>query len=304
MEAKQLLKQMVERERNFRTREFLAPYTEGIRNAVVKFDGVNYEFRITGFTGSGIGIFKPIDHSCARYTKNAEWESARAFMDILPKLHLILCYETDQGWVAFPMNTESTKKRFAFTGEVVVKGVTDAERFDVVTTRFDGVQFWFDDIFSGADMIKSDAMREAFDPKLPITKMREVFDKIKGLTPEDQHAFELAIASWQKFRRQSTEGQIKSMLESGGGNLQRYVIRGANIEIKWKSASGQDYHSVVKKDSLDVVCAGICLDGQDEKFHLKDLPFVVSRGESGGLIYRTRDARTVDWNNLDIDNES
>jgi len=303
MEAKQLLQQMVAKERNFRTREFLAPYAEGMKSAVVKFGGVNYQFRITGFTESGIGIFQPIDHSCAKYMKDAEWDAARAFLDMLPKLHLILCYETEHGWVAFPMNVESTQKRFAFTGEVVVKGVTDAERFDVVTTRFDGVHFWYDDIFDGADMIKSESMRDAFDTKLPISEMRNEFDKIKGHTPEDTHAFELAIASWQKFRRQSTEGQLKALLSAGGGRLQKYVVRGVNIEIKWQSASGQDYNSLVKKDSLDVVCAGICLDGQDEKFHLKDLPFVISRGEDGGLIYRTRDARTVDWEHPDIDDE-
>jgi len=303
MEAKQLLKQMVEKERNFRTREFLAPYAEGMKHAVVKFDGMNYQFRITGFTNSGIGIFRPIDHSCAKFVKDAEWESARAFLDMLPQLHLILCYEVDGGWVAFPMNVESTQKRFAFTGEVVIKGVTDAERFDTVTSRFDGVHFWYDDIFDGADMIKSESMREAFDPKNPISKMRETFDKIKGRTPEDRHAFELAIASWQKFRRQSTEGQLKAMLAAGGGKLERYVVRGVNIEIKWKSASGQDYNSVLKKDSLDVVCAGICLDGEDAKFHGKDLPFLVTRGEEGGLIYRTYNPRTVDWNNLDIDDE-
>lgn len=301
MDAKNLLKQIVERERDFRNREFLAPYTNGVRHAVIKLDGINYTFKVSGFTGSGIGIFQPKDHSCAIYSRDAEWQTARAFLDLLPKLHLILCYESDQGWVAYPMNAESTAKRFAFTGEVVVKGVTDAERFDVVTSRFDGVHFWYDDLFDGADMIKSEAIREAFNPNHTTDQMRKHFDTIKGKTPEDRQSFELAIASWQKFRKQTTESQIKQTLEIGGGKLCKYVVRGSNIEIKWKSASGQDYNSLVKKDSLDVVCAGICLSHEDTKFHLKDLPFIVTRGEQGGLIYRTRDARTITWEGLDID---
>ena len=303
MEAKELLKQIVEKERNFRTREFLAPYTEGLRTAIVKFDGVNYQFRITGFHGSGIGVFQPIVHSCAKYKKDAEWEVARAYLDLLPHLHLILAYESDKGWVSYPLNVESTQKRFAFKGEVLVKGVTDVERFDVVTARFDGVNFWFDDVFDGADMIKSEAMREAFNPNRPVSQMRKKFDEIKGHTPEDCHTFEVAIASWHRFRRVTTEERIKKMLASGGGKLVKYVVRGANIEFNWKSESNESYSSVVKKDSLDVVVAGICLDGEDEKFHGKDLPFLIARGEAGGLIYRTHNPRTVDWDNLDIEED-
>jgi len=286
MDEKDLLKKVIEKERKFRTQDFLAPYTNQTKTAIVKMDGLNYKFRIvTQGSEEGLGIFRPIDPNCALLKKAASWEMRREYFDALPSLHVILSYETDQGWVAFPMNIESTQKKFALVGEVVVKSVSDAERFDVITARFDGVHFWYDELFVGSDAIKSQAMRDCFDPKLHPDTMRQSLDIIKGITPEDQQAFELAISSWKVFTRMSTEAMIKKVLSDGGGALGSYVVRDVNIEIKWKSASGKDYTTLVDKSSLDVVSAGICLDDEDTKFNLRDMPYIVNKGESEAAIY-------------------
>ncbi len=290
MDARDLLHKKAMQERKFREKEFLAPYAQDSKYAIVKMGKVNYNFRIEGFSGCGIGIFQPSDPLNAKFVKEADWEESRAYMRLLPKLHIILAYETDKGWVGYPMDADSAQHQFdcIVLQEVLIKNVSDAERFDVITACFDGMQFWYDDVFDGADMLKSQAMREAFDPALSETEMKQSFAQIKGRTPEDIHVFEMAIASWNHLKRTSTEDQIQELLKSGGGKLDKYVVRGVNIEIQWKSDSGRDYNSVVNKNTMDVVCAGICLDGEDKKFHLKDLPFLISRGERDDLIYRTR----------------
>lgn len=298
MDPKNLLKKTIEREKAFRKKDFLAPYSGQTKTAVVKLDKLHYKFRIIAFQGSGIGIFTPIDPTCATFQREASWEMRRNYFDALPFLPVILSYETDQGWVAFPMNIEATQKKFALEGEVIVKNVSDAERFDVTTARFDGVHFWYDEVFSGSDAIKSAAMRECFDPKLSPDMMRNNLEKIKGLTPEDKRAFELSISSWKVFTRMSTEATLRRVLSSGGGTLGSYVIRGMNIEIKWKSASGQGYNTLVDKESLDIVSAGICLDGEDTKFHLKDMPYLVNQGEEREVIY-TMPLRNIDFEGLD-----
>jgi len=299
MDPKEVLKKIVTQERNFRKREFLAPYTEGMRTAIVKMSGMNYRFRIVGFTGSGIGMFEPIDHSCARFKGDADFATTRKYLDILPQLHVILVYESDQGWIAYPMNMESTCKKFALDGEIIVKNVSDAERFDVITARFDGMHFWYDDVFHSADLMKSSFMRDAFDPaSLLPSKMREKIDEIKGLTPEDKESFELAIRSWNYFKRVTAQEELEQILAVGGGRLLSYVVRGANLEVRWKSKQGNPYTSSVEKGSYDVVCAGICVDGEDKKFHFKDLPGIADMGEQEDAIYRTM-GRDIDYDGIE-----
>lgn len=279
MNAKEIRDKLASQERILQKTEFLSPYTEQSKKAYVRIDNLVYPFRIIGHKNSGFGIFKPIDCSCAKYLKEASFDVVRDFLDILPKQLFILSYQSDQGWIAFPMNLESAKKSIGLEGEAIIKGVSDCERFDTIIARFDGVNFWFDSIFSGGNLIKSAEMRECFQPKYSPSQMRQLLLKIKSITPEDQKSFDIAISSWAYFQKMSTEDRIKKIIEDGGGKFGNYVIRGANIEIKWSSTSGRTYNSLIQKDSFDVISSGICLSGHDRKFHLKDLPFIIRDGE-------------------------
>lgn len=299
-----LLSKISKQEREFRSKDFLAPYFKGMKTAIVKMDGIHYRFRVVGFSGNGIGIFRPINPLCARYEGDADYEMTRNYFDVLPHLHVILAYESDQGWVAYPFNMESTSKKFALEGEILVLNVSDAERFDVITVRFDGAHFWCDELFAGGDVLKSQQMREAFDVSQSSNMMRESFDKIKNTTPEDQKAFEMAIASWNYFKTTSVQSQIEYYLSGGGATLCNYIVRGANIDIKWKSKSGEEYNSVVNKETFMATDkgVGVCINGEDKKFHLKDFPFIINKGEEDHLIYRTN-FRNIDSDNLDFEDE-
>lgn len=299
--SKDLLDKFAERERDFRQREFLAPFTPGSKTALVKMDGVNYEFRIVGHKDSGFGIFKPVDATCAKFEREPDYSQLRQYLDLLPKVNMILAYESDQGWVSYPMNLDSSKATLGLDSEIIVKNVSDSERFDVVTVRYDGAHFWHDEPFIGSDLSKSAAMRDCFVPDSTSQKMKEQLAQVKGLTPEDRRAFDLALMSWKLFQKVSTEDRIKGALSSGGGKLGRYVLRGDNVEIQWTSESGQKYTSLVKRGSLDVVSAGICLSNEDSKFHLKDLPFIIDQGEKRRAIYRMGQARGFDMEGDDFD---
>lgn len=278
---------MTAKEREVRSKEFLAPYTEQSKHAIVKIDGMNYRFRIVGFQGSGFGVFQPIDPTCARFVRAAEFEQSYDYLQLLPKMHVILVCQTNLGWCAYPFNTESSKTKFGVDFEVIIRNVSDVERFDVVTVRCDGRNFWFDEPFIGSDPVKAEDFRECFALRTEPKKMQRALEKLKGVTPEERRSFDLALASWRQFQRQSTEDLIKEMLSVGGANLDKYVIRGEQIEITWLSRSGKCYTSRVDKKSLDVVSPGICLNNDDNRFHLKDLPGVIHEGEGGNLIYVT-----------------
>ncbi len=285
--ARDLLGQMTAREREVRSKEFLAPYTEQSKHAIVKIDGMNYRFRIVGFQGSGFGVFQPIDPTCARFVRAAGFEKTYEYLQILPKMYVILVCQTDLGWCAYPFNVESAKMKFGVDFEIIVRNVSDVERFDVVTVRCDGRNFWFEEPFTGSDPIKADDLRECFALRTEPFKMQRALDKLKGVTPEERKSYDLALSSWRQFQKQSTEGQIKEMLAVGGAELDKYVIRGEQIEITWLSRKGKSYTSRVDKKSLDVVSPGICLDNSNNRFHLKDLPGVINEGEEGGGVYVT-----------------
>lgn len=289
-----LLRKMVAKERDFRQREFLAPYNDHSKVAVVKMDGMNYKFHISGHSSMGIGIFAPTDATHAIYKEDASWELSQNYMKVLPSVHMILVYEVDNGWVAYPMHSDTARIKLGLLGEVVVGNVSDAERFDVITTRFDGVNFWHQDVFVGADLTKSHEMREAFNVEWTVSQMRKKLKEVKNVTPEDVIAFDIAIDSWLHFRKASTEEQLQEILKPGGGKLQGYIVRGKYLEVKWTSKSGRLYTSHVEKESFDGVSAGFCVDGEDTKFHLKDYPFIAAIGEEQNAIFETT-FRNVDY---------
>lgn len=290
MDAKALRNKFAAKELELRNKEFMAPYAEEIRFAHVKINGIVHPFRIVGFKGHGFGVFAPRDGSSARFVRNADIADVRAYFDILPKLHFILCYETDKGWVGYPMNLESADKTLGLASETIIKNVTDCERFDVIVARYDSANFWYDEPFSGADLKKSSEMRECFCKGQTPDRMKQSLSRIKGLSPEDRTSFDLAIKSWHRFQQLTTESRIKQVLEESGAKLGSYVVRGENVEVRWTTDRGTAYTSMVNKDSLDVVSAGICLDPHDgdgpmdTKFHLRDLPYIMKQGEDKGVI--------------------
>lgn len=289
--VKKLFKRVAQQERKLLNQEFLTPYAPELKSAVVKVDGLAYKFRIVGFRGTGYGIFRPVDSSCAKFLREADDGLVRNYLTALPGINFILVCQTDRGWCGYPMNMESARKQIGLESEVIVKAVSDAERFDIVTARFDGLHFWFDELFPGGDPAKALKIRECFtDRHRNTSSMRSKFDGIAGIIPEERQAFNLALSSWEMFQKQTTEGRLKEFLARGGASLESYVIRGQNIEIRWSSGSGRRYNSLVNKNTLNVVSAGICLSGGDSRFHFKDLPGVINEGETRELIVVERDA--------------
>jgi hypothetical protein len=286
IDPSELLKQMAAKERKFRAQDFVAPYTQGSVFAIVPMHkGMLYRFRIKGFKDAGIGLFHPTSPNDAEFVSDAPFDQARTYLDALPKTLLVLSYQTEQGWIALPLSEESTRKTLGIAGPVLVLNVSDAQRFDPIVARFDGVNFWFDELFTGADPVKADEMRALFQ------KGFQGNVNVKGVVPEERDAYSLACDAWKQFAKISVESKVKQILKDGGARLGSFVVRGKNIEIKWTSASGEVYNSLVNKDTLDVISAGICLSGEDSKFHLKDLPHLIEQGEKRRLIVITRHAR-------------
>lgn len=285
---KNVFNKLAKQEREVRVRDFVSPYVERSKFAFVKFANMSYRFRIIGFNNDGFGIFHPIDPLTARFVKQADFDVIRQYLSVLPVFKFIIVCETDIGWCACPYNTESMAKKIGEATEVIIRLASDVQRFDVINTRFDGYTFWFDSLSTEIDVNVSIRLRNIFQKSQQFNYVEERLDDIPGLTPEYKTAYKLAISALQLSKKNTVEGNIKKFLGRGQAELDSYVIRGDNIEIKWRTISNRIYHSLIDVKTMDVVSAGICLSGQDNKFHLKDLPGVVNEGERRGAIVRTR----------------
>lgn len=292
--ARELLEKVTAEEVHLRSKQFLAPYASDSKFVVVKMLGANYRFRIVGGHGDGFGIFQPTDPTCARYIKEADPLHCQEYLKLWPRLYLILVYQTDLGWCGYPHNVAAAKEKIQLNQEVIVHNVSDVERFDVVAVRYDGVRFWYEEPFVGADPVKAAQLRAAFVERQDNYKMTSRLEKIRDTTPEEIKSFELAMFSWRQFKRMNTEEQLQEMLEMGGAHLENYVVRGKNIDISWRAESGSRFNSLIDRDTFDVVSAGICLNDQDQKFHLKDLAGIIKMGEEREAIFRTRQVRGID----------
>jgi hypothetical protein len=178
----------------------------------------------------------------------------------------------------------------------------DLPRFSPVSGRkwFDGHVLYYGQEFESEVETK---VREAFEEERPI-------DNVKGVTPALAHVFvlestqrELAreaerrareeadrqkqaaeLARWQ----QTLEGRISLALSHTGAELVNWRRNGQRQAVVRYRVAGRRFECVIDTDSLQIMDAGICLDGADEQLNLSSLPSAVREAiESGRLhVYR------------------
>ena len=149
---------------------------------------------------------------------------------------------------------------------------------DVVEWLPFGSNFWFETIKFGADVERKEKLRERIESQsYAIPK-----DLESGLTPEERIAFGFASQFHKQATMSNLEKRLHGELGKYGASMSKYVERGENVSVQWKDEyTGSTYTTVLKKDSLDVVTAGICLSGGDKRFDLQSLVGVVREGPCG-----------------------
>jgi hypothetical protein len=95
-------------------------------------------------------------------------------------------------------------------------------------------------------------------------------------------ALEADIAEY----RSTVEGRVRDAIERAGAVYQSYVDRGDTLTVEYM-VDGAKHRSVVRKDTLSVETAGICLDGGDRLQDLQSLIGVIRVGAERDVIHRT-----------------
>jgi len=265
-------------EQKFLNAEFLAPVLVGGRVSV-RIAGVVCEMRMTPRDFRGFGVFKPSSHSEAKLVRPASLSERRKYLELFPRVLLVISSRSEKATLAVPTNAADS--RFQVQGQIEVRLIKEAELFDTIVARFDGSQFWFDQLDPRADPAAAPYLRQA----LANTTEPKLLDR-PGLTPGQRVAYllnySMRLEAMLQDERTRHERRLREALEHAGAELRDFVEHRDEYRVTYE-VDGRRHASLVRKDNLTVHTAGICLSGQDHDFDLASLVGVMreSRGFFG-----------------------
>jgi hypothetical protein len=266
-------------EEQFLQCEFLAPVLPGVE-VRVRMAGVVCRMQISPRDFQGWGIFRPTSYSAAALARTADLAQRKRFLELFPVVRLILCRREKSQWLAAPAHRGD--RRFRIDGLVPVRFVDEAEQFEIVRARFDGGQFWFEEIEPAGNAATAAWLRQSLRQRVA----PNLLDR-SGLTPEERAAY--AANYWmdaeaiKRRAAEATERRLRDALDHAGAELIDYLERGDSYRVTFL-AGNQRIVSAVRKNDLTVQVAGICLSGRDQHFDLASLVGVIREAEGTGEI--------------------
>lgn len=270
---------LAQAERAFVGTEFLAPALRGGRVAV-RIAGVVCELNnVTPADFTGFGIFRADSHERATLVRPATMGERRRYLQLFPRVSLVVSAKSDRDSFAVPLN--SADARFSVQGEVTLRFAEDnVQLFDVVSARFDGTSFWFDQPDPRADPAAAPYLRQALVRMLELAKLDR-----PGLMPGQRTAYALRyrarLEQMLEDARTRDERRLRDALEHAGAALRDFAEQRDEYRVTYE-VDGERYVSVVRKGDLTVQTAGICLSGLDQQFDLTSLVSVMRQAEREG----------------------
>jgi len=261
-----IMTEMVELERQLSDSEFVATYLGG--PIVTRVGGIVYKFRPQDYhTPHGCYLWRPKDTRTVRYTRQLDLVERQRFLNKFPKMIVIAVAKIDNHWIVVPWNLEEAGKRFGIMGITEAHLVRGVEPFDVIEVAMTPMPVMID----RARQILPWAHDIDLEHAAGTAEM--VAARIQGITPEGRLALQYLFKTSEELKQSQEENRIRMALGCMNADLLSYVEQDeTHLVVKWKF-QGLEYRTVVQKDDLEVVSAGICLSGKDRKF---DLTTIVS----------------------------
>lgn len=272
--VRDLLNRLAAEETRFLAADFLAPVL-GAGVVHVRIAGIVCRLRVDN-SFQGWGVFRPTGTATARLLRQATLAERRRYLEALPRRRLILCRAERHRWLAWPAH--HADHRFANTALVPVRFVEEAQLFDSVVARWDGVQGWFESLDERADPSASMYLRESLRQMTAIDQIHR-----RGLTAEQRAAYSVAHALRLQAESDRTEERLRTALTHAGGELTGYLERDDGYRVEFR-IDGQRHVSLVAKDDLSIHLAGICLSGEDRYFDLQSLVGVLREAHREGIV--------------------
>jgi hypothetical protein len=287
MSVHDLLNKMASAEDAFLQTEFMAPVLPGGR-VHVRIAGIVCTLRVVGQAEPGWAVLKPLSLKRARVVDRPSLRQVRDYLALFPAFRLLLLSRTEveQEWLALPAHGGDT--RLQTDGPVPLHLAAGVEPFQQVVARFDGAQFWFQEVDRRRSPALAAYLRQALAAETPPEALHK-----STLTAEERGAYRLAYRAVEQARRDRVEVRLAEALAHGGAELASYIERGDSYTVTW-TLEGRTYRTTVRKDDLSVQVAGICLGGLDRHFDLQSMVGVVRQAERGRRIVRVGEGALLD----------
>ena len=259
--------------------EFLAPMTRG-GTVQVRIAGIVCRLRVSPAEFEGWGVFGSTSATQARLVRPAGLQERRRYLDLLPLLRVIICLRDEGRWYGIPANRAVS--RFGIEGLIPVRLVEEAEPFEVLLTRFDGAQCWYD----GPDARRDPGMAAYLRESLARMVEPGQLDR-PGLTAEERAAYLVGygprLLAEKESRRDRVEERLREALSHAGAEFRGYQEIADAYRVVY-DVDGRRRVTVVARDDLSVQVAGICLSGKDRRFDLQSMVGVLREADTRGRV--------------------
>jgi hypothetical protein len=283
-QLKEMLNRLAAAEERFVGSDFLAPMLHG-GTVQVRIAGVICRLKVEPADFEGWGVFRAVSHTAAQLVRPARLAERQRYLELFPRWRLILCGKEGERWLAIPAHQADT--RFRVQGLIPVRLVEEAQLFEVIESRFDGSQCWFERLDARRDPGTAAYLREALNAMVEPDQLVR-----PGLTSEERTAYGLNYGprfdAEQAARRDRTEERLRQALAHAGAEYCGYLERDDSFRVEY-DVDGERHVSVVNKQDLAVQVAGICLSGEDQHFDLQSLVGVIREAQGGEGVVRVGD---------------
>lgn len=264
----------------------------------VKVDGIVCELKVDNEDGFlGWALLEVTEPGRARIVEAAAPAQVKAYLNLLPRVQLVLLNEKRGMWWAVP--AQASDQRFKVSGPVPVQLCTRAGSFDTVNARFDGAAFWYDDVVRNRNPVVARRLRDAlsedvFPEDLHCKEMTSqealayclvFFDKHRDLLEpvsrdgdgnleepgSEPQPVTPTFDYWEWFHTLK-HVRLTKALAHAGARLDSYWGDGGSDVLSVRFIIDGDTHvaSLNMKD-FTVLSAGVCLSGMDSDFDLTSL---------------------------------
>ena len=265
--TKELFDKLAKQESDFKKSIFLSPVLRD-KPIRVRIDGVILSMRVSQPNHfSGWGVFTPKTFKDAILVRQPTMAERRDYLELFPAVRLVLCKNQDNVWYGIPTTNDKV------SGLIPVSLPEEVQMFDTVQARFDGFSCWFESIYEKSSLKNSQYLRESFAALLEPKELN-----LAGLTQPERNAYAVLWETSEESKRTKEENKIKSALNRAGASYLSHIERNDTYTIEY-NVDGHTHRSVVRKDTLEVQTAGICLSGLDRTFDLQSLVTVVREGQ-------------------------
>jgi hypothetical protein len=259
--------------------EFISPIF-GNDTVVARIEGLIYTFKINKLT-PGWYIFKAKDIKVAAVSRTAELSDKDMYLRALPQVRMHLSFKKEGVYYANPLKNNKFKLQHNLLYPIYLTDDRVMD-FDRVVCRYDGVNFWYEDIDMSADPTKAQYLRDSLEKFVMVDKLR-----FSGLTIEEKTCYAIRLATDKKLLEGMKELQIKGDVEHGGGKFISFQEKSDHFKVTFEVEGNRYTSHIAKTAGHKVITAGICLSGGDTAFDLKSLIGVMREGQERGLIHQT-----------------